>query len=94
MKKRIISVITFGLLFSLEMQAQITTSLNSFYATWIRPAIPIVGGLVFIVCAFVNIGKLFGESRDYKGFIQSLVLYLCVYFAIVGIVAMIMSSTA
>jgi hypothetical protein len=37
-------------------------------------------------------GKVLGESRDYKGFITGIVLYLAVYFCLVGIVAFIMAG--
>ena len=90
--KRTISLLALILLFSIEIQAQVTNVLNNFYTVWIKPAIPIIGGLVLIVGALLNMGKLFGESRDYKGFLTSLVLYLAVYFCLVGIVAFIMAG--
>ncbi|MGA1977453.1 MAG: hypothetical protein ABSG89_06300 [Bacteroidales bacterium] len=89
---RTISLLALFTLFSVEMQAQVTNVLNNFYTIWVKPAIPIIAGLVLIVGAVANMGKLFGESRDYKGFITSIVLYLAVYFCLVGIVAAVISS--
>jgi len=90
--KKTISLLTLLLIFSFEIQAQVTNVLNNFYTVWVKPAIPIIGGLVLIVGALMNMGKLWGESRDYKSFATSLVLYLAVYFCLVGIVAYIMAS--
>ena len=90
--KKTISLLTLLLLFSFEIQAQVTNVLNNFYTVWVKPAIPIIGGLVLIVGALANIGKVLGDSRDYRGFITSIVLYLAVYFCLVGIVAFIMAG--
>jgi len=90
--KKAISLIAVLLLFSIEMQAQVTNVLNNFYTVWVKPAIPIIGGLVLIVGALANMGKILGEARDYKGFITGVVLYVVVYFCLVGIVAFIMAG--
>jgi uncharacterized membrane protein YidH (DUF202 family) len=91
--KRAISLFAMLLLFSIEMQAQVTNVLNNFYTVWVKPAIPIIGGLVLIVGALMNMGKVIhNESRDVKGFITGIVLYLAVYFCVVGIVAFIMAG--
>ena len=91
--KKVISFLAFFLLVSIEMQAQVTNVLNNFYTVWVKPAIPIIGGLVLIVGALMNMGKVIhNESRDVKGFISGIVLYLAVYFCLVGIVAFIMAG--
>ena len=91
--KRAISLFAMLLLFSIEMQAQVTNVLNNFYTVWVKPAIPIIGGLVLIVGALMNMGKVIhNESRDVKGFLSGIVLYLAVYFCLVGIVAYIMAG--
>ena len=91
--KKAMSLLAVFLLFSIEMQAQVTNVLNNFYTVWVKPAIPIIGGLVLIVGALMNMGKVIhNESRDVKGFISGIVLYLAVYFCIVGIVAFIMAG--
>jgi hypothetical protein len=90
--KKTISLLALLMLFSIEIQAQVTNVLNNFYTVWVKPAIPIIGGLVLIVGALANMGKVLGESRDYKGFITGIVLYLAVYFCLVGIVAFIMAG--
>jgi hypothetical protein len=91
--KKAISFLAFFLLISIEMQAQVTNVLNNFYSVWVKPAIPIVGGLVLIVGALMNMGKVIhNESRDVKGFISGIVLYLAVYFCLVGITAFIMAG--
>ena len=91
--KRTISLFAMLLLFSIEMQAQVTNVLNNFYTVLVKPAIPIIGGLVLIVGALMNMGKVIhNESRDVKGFITGIVLYLAVYFCVVGIVAFIMAG--
>jgi uncharacterized membrane protein YidH (DUF202 family) len=91
--KKTISLLALFILFSVEMQAQVTNVLNNFYSVWVKPAIPIIGGLVLIVGALLNMGKVIhNESRDVKGFISGIVLYLAVYFCLVGIVAFIMAG--
>ena len=91
--KKALSFLAFFLLISIEMQAQVTNVLNNFYSVWVKPAIPIVGGLVLIVGALMNMGKVIhNESRDVKGFISGIVLYLAVYFCLVGITAFIMAG--
>ncbi len=91
--KKAIFLLAVLLLFSIEIQAQVTNVLNNFYSVWVKPAIPIIGGLVLIVGALMNMGKVIhNESRDVKGFISGIVLYLAVYFCLVGIVAFIMAG--
>ena len=91
--KKTISLFALLLLFSIEIQAQVTNVLNNFYTVWVKPAIPIIGGLVLIVGALMNMGKVIhNESRDVKGFITGIVLYVAVYFCLVGIVAFIMAG--
>jgi amino acid permease len=91
--KKAISLLALFILFSVEMQAQVTNVLNNFYSVWVKPAIPIIGGLVLIVGALMNMGKVIhNESRDVKGFLSGIVLYLAVYFCLVGIVSYIMAS--
>lgn len=91
--KKTISLLAVLMLFSIEIQAQVTNVLNNFYTVWVKPAIPIIGGLVLIVGALMNMGKIIhNESRDVKGFISGIVLYLAVYFCLVGIVAFIMAG--
>lgn len=91
--KKALSFLAFFLLISIEMQAQVTNVLNNFYSVWVKPAIPIIGGLVLIVGALMNMGKVIhNESRDVKGFISGIVLYLAVYFCLVGITAFIMAG--
>ena len=91
--KKTISLLAVFLLFSIEMQAQVTNVLNNFYTVWVKPAIPIIGGLVLIVGALMNMGKIIhNESRDVKGFMSGIVLYLAVYFCLIGIVAFIMAG--
>jgi hypothetical protein len=90
--KKTISLLALFMLISIEMQAQVTNVLNNFYTVWVKPAIPIIGGLVLIVGALMNMGKVLGEARDYKGFITGIVLYVAVYFCLVGIVAFIMAG--
>jgi hypothetical protein len=91
--KKALSFLAFFLVISIEMQAQVTNVLNNFYSVWVKPAIPIIGGLVLIVGALMNMGKVIhNESRDVKGFISGIVLYLAVYFCLVGITAFIMAG--
>ena len=91
--KKTISLLALFILFSVEMQAQVTNVLNNFYSVWVKPAIPIIGGLVLIVGALMNMGKVIhNESREVKGFISGIVLYLAVYFCLIGIVAFIMAG--
>jgi len=91
--KKTFSLIAVLLFFSIETQAQVTNVLNNFYTVWVKPAIPIVGGLVLLVGALLNMGKILNsEARDYKGFLQAIVLYVVVYFCIVGIAAYIMAG--
>jgi uncharacterized membrane protein YidH (DUF202 family) len=91
--KKAVSLLAVFLLFSIEMQAQVTNVLNNFYTVWVKPAIPIIGGLVLIVGALMNMSKVIhNESRDVKGFISGIVLYVAVYFCLVGIVAFIMAG--
>ena len=91
--KKVISLLGVLLLFSIEIQAQVTNILNNFYTVWVKPAIPIIGGIVLIVGALMNMGKiLHSESRDIKAFVSGIVLYVAVYFSVVGIVAFIMAG--
>ena len=42
----------------------------------IKDAAPIIIGLVFLVAALFNIGKITGGDRDYKGFFVSIGLWI------------------
>jgi uncharacterized membrane protein YidH (DUF202 family) len=91
--KKAISLFAVLMFFSIEMQAQVTNVLNNFYTVWVKPAIPIIGGIVLVVGALMNMGKILNsEARDYKGFITGIILYLAVYFCVVGIAAYIMAG--
>jgi hypothetical protein len=67
--KKTISLFALLLLFSIEIQAQVTNVLNNFYSVWVKPANPIIGGLVLIggwhktfyyVCSINIEPKLYG----------------------------------
>lgn len=75
--KKFYSVAAFMLLLVLQSQAQaIGQAAKDFDTTWVKPLIPVIGAICFIVGALMNIGKLQGESRDYKGFFTGVGLYV------------------
>jgi len=73
--------------------AQITQKLSEFETTWLKPAFPIIAGIVFIIGALTNIGKFFGENRDVKQGVINIVMYLAVVFVIAGIYTAIRSMS-
>ncbi len=61
----------------MQSQAQnIGSAMKDFDSTWVRPLIPVVGAICFIIGALMNIGKLQGDNKDYKGFFSGVGLYL------------------
>lgn len=75
--KKLYSVAAMMLLFVLQGYSQdIGTAAKNFDSTWIRPLIPVIGAICFIVGAMMNAGKLQGDNKDYKGFFMGVGLYL------------------
>lgn len=66
-------------------QNEFIRSLEDIRDDWIRPAYPIVAGIVFIVGALINMGHFFGENRDIKKGISNILVYLGIVLAVIGI---------
>lgn len=60
-------------------------SLNQIRDEWIRPAYPIIIGIVFLVGILSNLGSLFGENRDIKKVVVSILIYLGICLTVVGV---------
>ncbi len=87
MKKKIFTFFAF-LAFSVQSifaQNEFIRSLEDIRDDWIRPAYPIVAGIVFIVGALINMGHFFGENRDIKKGISNILVYLGIVLAVIGI---------
>lgn len=87
MKKKIIAftgllITTFSSIFA---QNEFIRSLEDIRDEWIRPAYPIVAGIVFIIGGLINMGHFFGENRDIKKGISNIFVYLGVVLALIGI---------
>lgn len=91
--KKISLIFTCLFLFSVSIfaQNQFISSLNDLMNNWIRPAYPILAGIVFIVGALMNFGHFFGETRDVKKGVSNILLYLGVAVVIGGIFEAIIS---
>ena len=89
MKKNLkkISLLGTFVLFALASHAQnaFVDSMTTLRDEWIRPAYPIVAGIVFLVGIFMNLGKLFGENRDIKQAVVNILIYLGVVLTVVGV---------
>jgi hypothetical protein len=70
---------------SIFAQNEFIRSLEDIRDDWIRPAYPIVAGIVFIVGALINMGHFFGENRDIKKGISNILVYLGIVLAVIGI---------
>ena len=57
----------------------------------IRGAAVYVFVAIFLVSVLINIGKLFGDNRDYSGFFRGLLLWVGVMLLIGGIISYILS---
>ncbi len=80
------------ILFAVLIIASYSASANAFVEAmtdlrdeWIRPAYPIVAGIVFLVGIFMNLGRLFGENRDIKQAVTNILIYLGVTLTVVGV---------
>jgi multidrug transporter EmrE-like cation transporter len=87
MKKKILAFLTLMALSanSIFAQNEFIRSLEDIRDDWIRPAYPIVAGIVFIVGALINMGHFFGENRDIKKGISNILVYLGIVLAVIGI---------
>lgn len=87
MKKKLSAFIGIAMLSASKLFAQneFIRSLEDIRDEWIRPAYPIVAGIVFIVGALINMGHFFGENRDIKKGISNILVYLGVVLAVIGI---------
>jgi len=87
MKKKILAFFTLMALSVSKIFAQneFIRSLEDIRDDWIRPAYPIVAGIVFIVGALINMGHFFGENRDIKKGISNILVYLGIVLAVIGI---------
>lgn len=57
----------------------------------LKSAAPIILAIIFLVGVLMNIGKLLGDNRDYKGFLVSVFLFFGGITLIGGIVTYILS---
>lgn len=57
----------------------------------LKSVAPILFGVVFIVAVILNIGKVTGESRDYKSFLTSVGLWILSLFLIGAVFEFIVS---
>lgn len=75
------------LLFSMPVVAQIGGIENSVdeIATTIRTVFPIVLGVIFLVGFLFNAGHFFGENSDLKKGITSVLVFVLIAGAVVGI---------
>jgi len=87
MKKKVLAFFTLMALSvsSIFAQNEFIRSLEDIRDDWIRPAYPIVAGIVFIVGALINMGHFFGENRDIKKGISNILVYLGIVLAVIGI---------
>lgn len=60
---------------------------------WIRPAYPVVAGVVFLVGVFMNLGKFFGENRDIKQGAVNIIVFMGAVLVIVGVFEAITAVT-
>ena len=68
-----------------QAASSFAATLQSVTDEYVRPAYPIVAGMVFIFGALLNLGKFFGENRDVKQGITNIGIYLLVVIVIVGV---------
>ncbi|TXN37705.1 hypothetical protein FVB32_05300 [Flagellimonas hymeniacidonis] len=59
--------------------------------TEVKDAAPIILAIIFIIGILLNIGKLLGDNRDYKGFLTSVFLFFGGISIIGGVVSYILS---
>ena len=57
----------------------------------VADAAPFLIAAIFLISAVANLGKLFGENRDYMGFFRGLLLWAAVIGLISAVVTFILS---
>tara|TARA_E500000318_G_scaffold112008_1_gene133331 strand:+ start:16542 stop:16832 length:291 start_codon:yes stop_codon:yes gene_type:complete len=93
MKRKVLSTCVFLFGFIATASAQDLNLSETAETFWddVAEAAPYVMAAVFLISALANIGKLFGDNRDYMGFFRGLFLWIGVITFVVAIVAYILS---
>lgn len=90
MKKILLLVVSLSVIVVFSAAAQSTSvnlssTMQGFYNNTIKPLFPIVIGTVFIVSSMMSIGDIWGEHKNWKGFLSKVGLYtgICILLIVV-----------
>lgn len=89
--KRIILSLS-GIMLTIAANAQVS-KLAEFENTYLKPLFPVVVGIAFLIGALTNIGKLWGENRDIKGFFINIFIYIGAVLLVAGLYTMVRSMS-
>ena len=93
MRKKIALFVVFLMyqISTLQAQSEFVRSLNDIRDKWMRPAYPIVAGIIFIGGSLFNMGHFFGESRDIKKGFTNILTYLGAALLVIAVFDTIVS---
>ncbi|GMN12143.1 hypothetical protein MTsPCn9_34200 [Croceitalea sp. MTPC9] len=93
MKRKVLSTFIFLFGFIATASAQDLNISETAETFWddVSEAAPFIIAAIFLISALANMGKLFGENRDYMGFFRGLLLWAAVIGIISAIVTFILS---
>lgn len=93
MKRKVLSTFIFLFGFIATASAQDLNISETAETFWddVAEAAPFIIAAIFLISALANMGKLFGENRDYMGFFRGLLLWAAVIGIISAIVTFILS---
>lgn len=83
MKKNLTLIIVFLFFSGAYAQPNLAGELQTLYNSTIKPLFPIVIGLVFIVSVMMNINDIWGEHKNWKGFLSKVGLYVGICLLVV-----------
>lgn len=83
MKKILILIVLTFTFTGAYAQPNIASELQTLYNTTIKPLFPIVIGLVFVVSVMMNINDIWGEHKNWKGFLSKVGLYVGICLLVV-----------
>ncbi|GEM_PF-4862071 len=88
MKKRLLSTVLALGTISVAAKANLRETMDDILANWIEPAYPLIIAIVFIIGAISNLGKFTNaETRDIKGGIINISIWLIAVLAVGGLYA-------
>lgn len=94
MRKRFLTTLALATGITFSAKANLAEAMEPFLNEWLEPAYPLIAGIIFLIGVFANLGKFTNaESRDIKGGIINIGVFLIVVVSIPVLYKIILTLT-